>query len=332
MFIKAISKTCQPKTIKRRRKPCLHLSAIALGLCTTMLCNTALGHSRWVIPSHSILSGDKAPMVSIDFSISNDIFHPDLALGGIPIQTLSNNPKNKQGSLKNDNPMLKMLNSTRVNVITPEGSTGDDLAMVNLGRKSATAFTLEQSGTYRINVIQNPVDVTLFKKSDGTPSRLFGPLKAVKDKLPSGASDLKTLHIYNDIHTYVTRNALTTKAVTPKGTGLELKHSTHPNELFAKEAAQYTLLFNGKAITNKTVQQSVDLKITRHNTRYRNQRNTETPSLNSKGEFSITWPEPGLYLIEGELSLPSTSTKASSGKITNTDIHAFFLTVEVTPQ
>ena len=332
MFTNTLSKTCQSKITKLRRKPGLHLSAIALGLCTIVLCNTAFSHSRWVIPSHSILSGDKAPMVSIDFSISNDIFHPDLPLGGITIQSLGSDLKSKKNSSKDDNPMLKMLNSTRVNVLMPQGSTGNDLPIVNLGRKSATAFTLEQSGTYRINVIQNPVDVTLFKKIDGTPSRLFGALKTVKDKLPSGASDLKTLRIYNDIHTYITRNKLTTKAVTPKGIGLELKHSTHPNELFAKEAALYTLLFNGKAITDTTLQKSVDLKITLHNTRYRNQRNTETPSLNSKGEFSITWPEPGLYLMEGELSLPSTSTKASSGDIANTDIHAFFLTVEVTPQ
>ena len=332
MFIKTLPASCQNQHVIRKSKRGMHLGAIALGLCSTLLCSSAFGHSRWVIPSHSILSGDKAPMVSIDFSISNDIFHPDLPLGGIPIQALNDKAEVNKGEDQSNNPMLKMLNSTRVNVITPDGKTGADLPMVNLGRKSATALTLEHSGTYRVNVIQNPVDVTLFKKSDGTPSRLFGPLEHVKEKLPNGATELKTLRIYNDIHTYVTRNDLSNKAIAPTGKGLELKHNTHPNELFTKEAAKYTLLFNGKAITDKDLQESVDLKITHHNTRYRNQRNTETPTLNKKGEFSITWPEPGLYLIEGELSLPSQSKKTDTNKVSNTDIYAFFLTLEVTPQ
>ena len=280
-------------------------------------------HSRWVVPSHSTLSGDKAEAIAIDFSISNDIFHADLPMGGTPLEAIAKgkNAANKPSSPKGpENPMAKMLNATTLNITAPDGSLHKDLPFVNLARKSASTFMLEQSGTYRIDVVQAPIDVTWFKNEKGEYGRIFGSHEAAAKSIPAKATDIEKWRIFNNIQAYVTRNDITQSALKATGHGLELSFGTHPSELFVNEKYQFSLQLNGKALG-----ENIGVKITRHNTRFRNKRNSLEPTTNTKGTFEVIFEKAGLYLIEAELKVPSKDGPVST-------MYSLFVTLEVNPE
>jgi|GEM_PF-320379 len=308
-----------------RKSHCRTYKHVPLFLFTLLWCNLSSAHSRWVVPSHTTLSGDKPVSISVDFSISNELFHGDIAMGGesptaVAAPTIT--PPQQHSKL---NPMQRMLNATRVNYLSPNGEISNDLPIVNLGRKSSSTFELTTSGTYRVNVIQAPIDLILYENGLGETHRMFGKLRELQNTIPKAASNIKTLRISNDIHSYITRNNITGSTIEPKGKGLELRHHTHPNDLFSGESSDYSVLLDGKALSNASNIENTSIKVTRHNTRYRDIRNSITPTINSHGEFSINWKESGLYLVEGEISLPS------GEEARHTEIFSFYMTLEVYP-
>ena len=274
----------------------------------------AHAHARWVLPSHTVISGDKPMAVSLDYSISNDIFHPDIPLGG----KMLNESEHKDGD--NAGTMSAIMAQTKASVISPKGEIRA-LNGVNLGRKTSTYFTAEEAGTYRVEIEQPPIDITLYKTQEGESQRLFGDYNSVKDQLPVGANSVESIQFVNRIQTFITHNAITTRNLTPTGKGLELKHTTHPNELFAQEKSTYHLLFSGKAVAADS--EVTAIKITKAGTRFRNQRQSLQPQLSKNGKFEVTWPEAGFYLIEIEHEVAKESVKL---------INALFLTVEVHPE
>ncbi len=265
-------------------------------------------HSRWIIPSHTILSGDTAEYVSLDFSISNDIFHPDLPLGGDIL-------------VKPNEPNPSLLSTAKLKITYPDGSVFDDSPLVNLGRKSSSAVQLMQSGTYRFNVEQAPVLITTFKNADGSPNRRFGSLKSAKASAPEGAKSFSTMKVHNWIETFVTRNQLNDNALSPRKKGLALVYQTHPNENFANESANFQLLLDGKPVT-----EALALRLTRGGTRFRNQRHVIEPRLDEQGRFSVEWPEGGFYLLEAEVERESEELDIA------VDVYALYVTLEVNPE
>lgn len=295
---------------------CLFIGCVAFGVMNVY------GHSRWVVPSHTILSGDKAESISFDFSISNDIFHPDMAYGGMDIsddkeEGKSVDPKNKMRKAL----MKKQFSTTKVVVTYPDGHSDDTTPFVNLARKSSAALLLEQSGTYRISVKQQPMLITMYEKDDGTRSREFGSKKDVKPLLPKGAKNIKTFRVHSRVETYVTRNDLTTKSLKAEGKGLELVAKSHPNELFSGEPSKFQLLLNGKP-----VEEGIEVKLTRNDTRYRNQRNVMTIKTQEKGFLTVPWAQAGMYLLESDMKIPG------SDKSIDMEIYSFYITLEVNPE
>lgn len=287
------------------------IASVTLSL-NALSINPAMAHARWVVPSHTVVSGDKPMAISFDYSISNAIFHPDIPMGGTEL-VKTDSP------IGAGNPMMNIMEKTQASVTQPSGKT-INVPSVNLGRKTSSYFTAEASGTYRIDITQPPIEVTLFKTKDGEAQRLFGKLSDVKEKLPTGAKDIESLQFNNRIQTFVTHNQISTETLKPTGDGLEVTHKTHPNELFASESSSYQLFLNGKVV--KDIQAS-HIKITKDGTRFRNQRASLEPSLNKAGEFTVTWPEAGFYLVEIDHEV---STK--NGKV----VYALFLTVEIQPE
>lgn len=281
-------------------------------LLNVLAANLAYAHARWVVPSHTIVSGDEATTISLDYSISNDIFHPDIALGGVSLGSSE--------TASPSTPMQLQLANTQAVLTKPNGKQ-QTLKSVDLARKSSTYFTAADNGTYRVDIVQSPIEITLFTAKDGSPGRLFGTRDEVAQKLPEGVKKVEGLTYASRVQTFVTRNQVTHKTLRPSGSGLELKHSTHPNELFANEPVRYQLLLDGKMLTPNS--DKTRIKITAHGTRYRNQRGDFSPRLHETGEFIVRWPNAGLYLIEVEHDLVGPEGKT---------IFALFLTLEVQPE
>ncbi len=79
---------------------------------------------------------------------------------------------------------------------------------------------------------------------------------------------------------------------------------THPNDLFAGEAANFAFLIDGKP--------AADLKVTviPEGIRYRDTLNEMTLTTDKDGVFSITWPQAGMYWLEAVNSKPLKSTQS----------------------
>jgi len=289
------------------KKLSLLTATLSIGV---LICSNALSHARWVIPSHTVVSGDNPITISIDYSISNAIFHPDIAIGG---DTYLLSRKDNKAS----ETMRTVMDEVKAILVTPNNKQ-QLLKSINLGRKTSTYFTTSVPGTYRIDIQQPPIDVTLYKRQTGEQSRLFGPLTTTKKQIPNDATDITEIQYQNKIQTYVTYNQINNTVVRPTGHGLELKQKTHPNELFANEKANYQIILNGSPLKG-----AAEVKVTKGGTRFRNQRNEIRPKVNNSGRFSVDWPESAMYLMEVE------HETAINGKKT---VYTLFLTLEVQPE
>lgn len=308
---------------------CFGFVVIATCFCAS---SVVFAHSRWVVPSHTILSADRAEEISLDFSISNDIFHPDMSYGGggIEAASSSNSKKpattNSSGSQKaaasvRKSYMQQLIDSTRLQVTYPSAKQDASLPFVNLGRKSSAVFALREEGTYRFRVTQNPVLITTYKNADGSPGREFGGLEQARALLPENVQGVRVIKIQSRVETFVTRKDISAKSLVLENDGLELVFSGHPNELFSGEQASLRLMLNGKP-----VQQGVKVRLTQGGTRYRNLRKTQEWLTDKDGGVGVTWPAAGMYLLEADLEVPS------SQQGIDLEVFALYLTLEINPE
>ncbi len=280
------------------------INGLLLGL--SVLCaQTTLAHSRWILPSHTVLSSERPQYVSFDLSISNDIFHPDNPYGGIPLNALES----------------KTASGGALEIILPDGTRKDGLPLVNVGRKSVSGFLFDQAGTYRVGVATAPVFFVTFTQADGTAGRRFGQLAQVSPSLPKGATNIVGVRYNPRVETFITRQQNTKPAPLQDSAGLSLRFDTHPNDLFAREMFSATLLLHGKPVAAGT-----EVRIIPGNTRYRNDRELTTLSTDSKGVIKHTWPRAGLYLVEAEVELES------EGEAFQQEVFSYSLTLEVNPE
>ena len=265
---------------------------------SALVSTTASAHGRWLLPSHTSLSGDKAHYVMIDASISNEIFAPDKAFS----------PSTKGAE----------YDDTLLMALAPNGEqVTDTIRAYYLKRKSSAAVKLQQQGTYHIAMTQKPMYMTFYKNAAGERSRVF----AKKDdaNLPKDASDITTIKTISTVDTFVSHNGTSKPALL--GQGLELSGPTHPNDLFVGEQARFQLISDGKPVG-----EGIEVSILKGDTRYRNERGEIKVTTDKNGMFSTTWKEPGLYLIE-------TSQKVTvNEKGVDASRYVLFTTLEVAPE
>lgn len=278
------------------------LALLILGIFTTGM---ALAHDRFILPSHTVLSGDDGQMVSLIASVSNDMFHPDRAFGD-----------NGKG---NPSPGMKDFFATlHPQIIGPDGTMDETNIWQAFSRFSAGDIKLENSGTYRVAQVSKPHLITFFQKSDGTRGRISGP----DPKVPEGATDVKTYLSSSRVETFVTLNKPTRKALKPTGEGLELGGGSHPNDLFANEEAEFQLYYQGKPLAHPA-----EIKAVLGGTRHRNQREPIQLKSGDSGKFSLTFPEAGFYLVKATVSFPG-----EAGSNIEENSASLFLTIEVFPE
>ena len=138
---------------------------------------------------------------------------------------------------------------------------------------------------------------------------------------PRDAKDLKVTQSVGRVETFVTNGSPNDTALKPVGEGIELLPVTHPNDLFAGEQAKFKLQIDGKPAVG------LEIEIVRGGTRYRNAQEEIMVKTDANGEFSVTWPEAGMYWLEtvsedANTSLPQAKQRRLS----------YVATLEVLPQ
>lgn len=262
----------------------------------------ANAHSRYILPSHTVLSGEDTQYVSISASISNDIFHPDMALGD-------------DGNGKVTGPLKEIFKGLNYSVTEPDGQT-KQMIWHAFARNSVADLELKKEGTYKVEIEQPTLLMTNFKGANGNPARVFG-----EAPLPKDATDIVKRQINSRVVTYVTYNKPNKTALAPTGKGLELSCESHPNDIFVNEEGHFRLLLNGHPASN------LELSITKSGTKHRNQREKIRIKTDKDGYFEIKFSESGFYLLEAEKEV-----KAEPGESVNYHSFSLYLTIEVFPE
>ncbi|CAM2009527.1 DUF4198 domain-containing protein [Acanthopleuribacter pedis] len=276
------------------------MSLLFLALTTCV----GFAHDRFIVPSHTILSGEKTKSVSLTASISNDVFHPDRPLGD-----------NGKGWVP---PSLKAyFDRMETTVILPDGSKDPSFALQSFRRFSAGDLELKQDGTYRISLVHDEAPMVTFTKADGSFGRAFGK----EARVPEGATKVVRKTTASRVETFVTRNNANRAAIQPTGHLLELAGSAHPNDLFVGEAVSFQLFHAGKPLAKPA-----EVVLVRGGTRHRNQRDKIEATTDATGTFEVVFPEAGFYLLQTEVMVPG---RPGSGM--QEHWYSLFVTLEVFP-
>lgn len=238
------------------------LSAAAAAL---LLPGAAMAHRQWMQPSATVLSGEDA-WVTVDAAVSNDLFyfeHVPMRLDGVKAFA----PDGHEVALENP-------------------STGHF--------RSVFDVHLTQQGTYRI--VSAMTGVMGRYVLNGETHRL--PRGLTRDTLaaaiPAGASDVRTVEMASRNELFVTLGA-PTPVSQPTGVGLEMVPVTHPNDLYAGEAARFRFLLDGKP--------AADLPVTviPGGIRYRDSLGQMDLKAGKDGMLTVTWPTAGLYWLNASV-------------------------------
>ncbi len=248
------------------------LSFVCFVFGTLMFAN-ANAHRSWLLPSATILSAP-GDWVTVDAAVSNELFY----FNHVPLR-------------------LEALRITGPNgaALSPQNASTGKF-------RSTFDAELTDAGTYRIALVNEGVMATY--KEKGEPKRWRGRAADFAGQIPASAEELKVSETIGRTETFVTAGKPT--ALAPTGSGLELAPITHPNDLYAGEAAQFRLLLDGKGASGLKV------SIIAGGIRYRDQLNEIEVTTDAQGQFTVTWPEPGLYWINASTQDAHTQLKDAS--------------------
>ncbi|AHL76755.1 ABC transporter permease [Stutzerimonas stutzeri] len=290
-------------------KPMIKWTALALAVCLPL---SAQAHRAWMLPSATVLSGED-PWITVDAAVSNDLFyfeHFPLRLKGI-----GDLDKASAGGP----PGMRPRPVPELQLIAPDGSSLK-AENGNLGRyRSTFDLHLTQKGTYKLAVANDGLFASW--KEDGKPHRWMGKADSFAKDVPSKADDLKVAQSSSRMEVFVTSGNPTKEVLKPTGKGLELSPVTHPNDLFAGEAAEFVFLLDGQPAAD------VEISVIPGGNRYRDELGEIKAKTDAQGKISITWPEAGMYWLEAELKTDKGVTEPATERRAS-----YSATLEVLPQ
>ena len=238
----------------------------------------AQAHDAWIVPSSTVLSGDAA-WVTVDGAIGNDKFY-----------------------FNHHSLSLKPLQ------ITAPGEKAIEAENQSTGKlRSSFDVHLTDDGTYRIALVSQGVMARW--KEDGKMKRWFGASGDFSKNVPAKAEELQVQERASRVETFVTKGKPSPVAKVDQGIGLI--PLTPPQDLFSGEKASFIFTIDGTPAAQTAVE------IVPAGSRYRDTLNTIELKTNDKGEFSVTWPQPGLYWLHAasedqKVSIPNASKRSLS--------------------
>lgn len=256
---------------------------LLMSLC---LITQVQAHSRWLLPSHYNMSSDEGLWLMADATASNEVFNVD-----------------------------KALSIDVLRILTPQGKLAKPSSVYKGHRKSVIDYFVADSGTYKLTN-NYPSSYRTSYQLNGKNKRLVANKAELANKLPKGATNIKTTLSHARIETYVTMNNPSDN-FGQDGTMLELLPVTHPSDIVEGEQANFQLAFNGKPAAG------VEVAITLEGVRYRNDPQVITLISNNKGEVNFTPNTAGRYLLIAEYE-----RKAENQQLADYESGTVFLSFE----
>jgi len=234
-----------------------HLVAAALVL---FCAGAAQAHKSWLLPSATVLTADQ--WITVDAAVSNDLFY----FNHMPIRL--------------DNLEITAPDGSAVK---PENPTTGKL-------RSSFDLHLDKPGTYKMALVNNGLFASY--ELNGEKKRWRGKPEDMAKDIPADAKNVEITQSAGRVETFATAGAPNDTALKATGKGLEMTPVTHPNDLFAGEAAKFRFTLDGKPAAD------LDVEIVPGGSRWRNAQNEIALKTDKNGEVSVTWPAAGMYWLE----------------------------------
>ncbi|WNO54042.1 DUF4198 domain-containing protein [Stakelama saccharophila] len=235
----------------------LILPAVAL------FATSADAHRRWLLPSATILSGDRET-VSVDAAVANGLFYFEHHALGLDDLTVTG----------------------------PDGKAVKPDIMGSGAYRSVFDVPLDKQGTYRIALASDGMFGSYML--NGERHRWHGSAAEAKTAIPDGASEVHLVPVTNRVETFATLGAPSDTALQPTGRGIEMVPVTHPNDLIAGEPAKLRFLEDGKPASGLEVQ------FIKGGTRYRDEAGVKRLTADADGVVTLSADDPGMYFLEAE--------------------------------
>ncbi len=236
----------------------MKISLLATALALTAALGTAHAHNAWLLPSSTVFA--KPDVVTVDAAVSNDLFVANHA--PLRLDTLQ--------------------------ITAPDGSSVKPDNESKLKQRTAFDVNVAQSGTYRIAVLNSGAFAS-WKDKAGQTKRARGTPETIGKDVPADATDVVITQMAGRIETFVTVGK--PSPLKPIGQGLELVSTGSPTDLVKGEKATFTLNIDGQPAKD------LDVTVTAGNTQYRDKLEEVKLKTDAKGQFSVTWPEAGMYWL-----------------------------------
>ena len=248
----------------------------------------AQAHNVWLLPSSTSLS--KPEWVTVDAAVANDLFY----FNHFPLKL------------------------DHLAITAPDGSRVEPDKPFTGNLRSVFDFKPAQRGTYRVAIVNAGGLTAIYKDSEGKPKRWRGTPEKFAAEVPADAKDLEVFESSLRVETFVTVGK--PSAITPSGKGLELAPVTNPNDLAPGEPATFAMHLDGQPAAG------LEIKAVRGGTRYRDKLEEIKTATDAKGQFTLTFPQAGMYWIDVDADdAKTTFPKAKKRRL------AYVATVEVLP-
>lgn len=248
----------------------------------------AQAHNVWLLPSATSLS--KPEWVTVDAAVANDLFY----FNHFPLKL------------------------DHLAITAPDGSRVEPDKPFTGNLRSVFDFKPAQRGTYRVAIVNAGGLTAIYKDGEGKPKRWRGTPEKFAAEVPADAKDLEVFESSLRVETFVTVGK--PSAITPSGKGLELAPVTHPNDLAPGEPATFVMHLDGQPAAG------LEIKAVRGGTRYRDKLEEIKTATDAKGQFTLTFPQAGMYWIDVDADdAKTTFPKAQKRRL------AYVATVEVLP-
>lgn len=229
----------------------------------SLMVGAAHAHRAWILPSATVVSGDKA-WVTIDGAISNNLFFPD----------------------------HRPMQIEAIAITAPDGSSVKPVNATVGQYRTTFDLELKQKGTYRIAQANSGLNASY--KEGAETKRWRGTMQEYVAQGIDKKPGVELVATSRRVETFVTNGAPTPLKTT--GKGLELGGATHPNDLYSGEDVTFTLTDNGKPAAN------IEVTLIQGGDRYRDEPGELKLKTGADGSLKINVETAGMYWLEAEAS------------------------------
>ncbi|MEO8061255.1 MAG: DUF4198 domain-containing protein [Pseudomonadota bacterium] len=222
----------------------------------------SLAARAWLLPSQTVLARSGG-WVTVDAAMADDLF--SFNQGAMPVDSLV--------------------------VTAPDGQPVAGQNIATGKTRSSVDLELRQPGTYRVAVADDMVMARW--EEAGKPKRWRGAPAEMATGIPADAQKLEVQQMQRRVETFVSVG--TPSVLKGSGAGLELVPTTHPNDLYAGETAQFRFMLDGKPAKD------LEVEIIAGGTRYRDSPNEMRLKTGQDGVISVKWPAAGMYWIDASV-------------------------------